>query len=428
MSRRRRVPGRLILVTSAVVGLLADAVLRRRSVRSINQPGLLIVQIDGLGLPALRSAIGQGLAPFLAGLLERREAALAPWHPLVPPTTPASQAGILHGHSTDIPGFRWYEKAERRMFVANHPADASEVLRRISNGRGLLAHGGASIGNLLTGDAARSYLTMATVAEQPRAPGTLIRLRTFLVSPLNGLRIVLGMATEFAKELYQGQRQQRRRVEPRMHRGLHSAMERALLNSMVRNISTELVIAEMRMGTPAIYVDYTGYDAIGHHAGPERPDALHVVRGIDRAIERLMTASGTARRPYRLVVLSDHGQSLGVPFAERYGQRFDQFVAAAMGSDIVSNQSDDAEHSHAFPLLAREVGGTLGRGCALDTGVTILHNTYMAFFGAFGPAERVADFASASLTWRSAYSITSGGKIRLMASLVVISCAFFGAF
>jgi len=32
------------------------------------------------------------------------------------------------------------------LFVANHPDDAAEIVRRISDGSGLLADGGASIG------------------------------------------------------------------------------------------------------------------------------------------------------------------------------------------------------------------------------------------------------------------------------------------
>jgi hypothetical protein len=351
---------RKILFATIVALLLADSAARHRSVRRTERPGLLIVQIDGLSLPALRSAMARGHTPFLAGLLERREAALTPWAALLPPTTPASQAAILHGSNANIPGFRWYEKSERRLLVANHPGDASDIQRRVSDGHGLLADGGASIGNLLTGDAIRSYLTMATVAEEPRTPGTLIRLRTFLVSPVNGVRIALGMISQFERELYQAWRQERERVEPRMARGLGSALERALLNSMVRGLSTELVIAEMRMGTPVIYVDYTGYDVVAHHAGPERPEALHSIRGIDRAIHRLTTAATTAARPYRLVVLSDHGQSLGTPFATQYGQRLDEFVAAGMGTDVFSTHAEDTEHGHLPSAIARDVARGLG--------------------------------------------------------------------
>ncbi|HVA85344.1 MAG TPA: alkaline phosphatase family protein [Candidatus Saccharimonadales bacterium] len=365
MPRPTRVSRRWVLIGAAGVGLFADAIARRRSVRGTSKPGLLIVQIDGLGLPALQCAIDGGHAPFIDGLLSRGEATIDPWFAMVPPTTPASQAGIMHGRNDDIPGFRWYEKKERRLLVANHSGDAAEIVRRQSDGQGLLAPDGASIGNLMTGDARRTYLTMATVAEEPRAPGTLIRLRTFLLSPLNSLRIVAGMAREFAAEVYQGERQKVLNVRPRMHRGFDSATERAFLNGAVRVLSTELVMAEMRMGTPVIYVDYTGYDAIAHHSGPERPESLRAVRGIDSAIERILASIPRARRPYRLVVLSDHGQSLGQPFGERYGQSLEQFVASAMGDHISVQTSQDTEHNQSVGVIARELGGIFGIGPAI---------------------------------------------------------------
>lgn len=351
-----------------MVGLvvLADAVARRRSVRRTSDTGLLVVQIDGLGLPALRLAIDGGHAPYLGGLLSRGEMVLAPWFPLVPPTTPASQAGIMHGHNDEIPGFRWYEKRDHRLLVANHAQDAAEMARRQSDGHGLLAPDGASIGNLMTGDARRTYLTMATVAEEPRAPGTIIRLRTFLLSPLNGLRIVGGMLGEFLTELYQGRSQALRHVRPRMHRGFDSATERAFLNGAVRILSTELVIAEMRMGTSVIYVDFTGYDSIAHHSGPDRPESLHAVRGIDRELERIAEAIPRARRPYRLVILSDHGQSLGRPFVAEYGQSLEQFVVGAMGEGNSVQSSKETEHSQSVGIIGRELTTLFGFGPIID--------------------------------------------------------------
>jgi Type I phosphodiesterase / nucleotide pyrophosphatase len=352
----------------AVAGLvfLAEALLRRRSVRRTSQPGLLVVQIDGLGLPALHSAIDGGNAPFLGGLLSRGEVALRPWFALMPPTTPASQAGMLHGHNDEIPGFRWYEKTDGRLLVANHAGDAAEIARRQSDGHGLLAPDGASIGNLMTGDARRTYLTMATVAEEPRSPGTIIRLRTFLLSPLNGLRIVAGMVGEFVAELYQGRSQAIRHVRPRMHRGFDSATERAVLNGAVRILSTELVMAEMRMGTPIIYVDFTGYDSVAHHSGPERPESLRAVRGIDHEIERIVEAMPGARRPYRLVVVSDHGQSLGRPFVDEYNQSLEEFVVGLMGEGTSVKSSKETEHNQGGGIIARELAVLFGVGPIIE--------------------------------------------------------------
>ena len=82
---------------------------------------------------------------------------------MLPSQTSASQAGILHGRNDFIPAFRWWDKDCGRMLVSNRFADAHEIARRASNGKGLLSNDGASIGNLVDGDAARSYITMSTV-------------------------------------------------------------------------------------------------------------------------------------------------------------------------------------------------------------------------------------------------------------------------
>ncbi len=61
------------------------------------EPGLLVVQVDGLSLPVLQQAIRAGRVPVLGRLVRDGEAKLHPWIAMLPPTTPASQAGILHG-------------------------------------------------------------------------------------------------------------------------------------------------------------------------------------------------------------------------------------------------------------------------------------------------------------------------------------------
>ena len=80
--------------------------------------------------------------------------------------TSASQAGILHGNNDGIPAFRWYERDREHLMVSSNPADAAEIVRRVSNGEGLLSNNGASICNLMTGDATRSYVTTAAIKDR----------------------------------------------------------------------------------------------------------------------------------------------------------------------------------------------------------------------------------------------------------------------
>jgi hypothetical protein len=214
-----------------------------------------------------------GRVPVLGGLVRDGDATLHPWVAMLPPTTPASQAGILYGRNDGVAGFRWYEKGTARLMVANHPDDAAALAGRISDGTGLLTNGGASIGNLLSGDAPRSYLTMSTIGEGAPSDDAR-RLRGFLATSVNYVRLLVLMAGEVVKELYQAERQRARSIEPRMHRDLHFAVERAATNVALRTVSTALVIEEMYGGAPTIYVDFTGYDAVAHHCGPERMESI----------------------------------------------------------------------------------------------------------------------------------------------------------
>ena len=347
-------------------------------------PGLLVVQIDGLSLPVLNHAIRGGRVPVLGRLVRDDGATLHPWVALLPPTTPASQAGILHGRNDGIPGFRWYEKSNNRLLVANHPDDAAEIVRRVSDGAGLLADDGASIGNLLTGDAPRNYLTMATIAEgKPADSGR--RLRGFLATSVNYLRLLVLMVGEMAKELYQAERQRGRLVEPRMPRGLQYAVERAVTNIALRTVSTSFVIEEMFCDTPTIYIDYTGYDAIAHHCGPERAEAIDSLAGIDRAIGALVKAARHTSRAYRLVVLSDHGQCLGATFRQRNGEPLEATIAALLPpSTTVVGTTDSIESAG----MGRRIAAELSRGPGLGSLLARLLPSALRPFG--GGAKRAA--------------------------------------
>jgi uncharacterized membrane protein YvlD (DUF360 family) len=325
----------------------------------VAQPGLLMVQIDGLSLPVLRNQMASGRMPTLDRLVRTGSFKLDPWFALLPPVTPVSQAGILHGNNDDMPGFRWFEKRSKRLLVANTPDGAAEIVRRRSNGHGLLADDGASIGNLVTGDAARSYLTMATIAEDTPSPDDPRRLKGIFVSQVNYIRLLVLTIGEIGKELYQRERQVTRGVEPRIHRDLHYALERALTNVALRNLTTALVIEEMFGGAPSIYVDYTGYDALAHHVGPERTEAIDALDGLDRTIGSMLKAARETHRPYRLVVLSDHGQCLGPPFSELYGEQLEDVARQLMGEAIPGTPRVEESEYHG---LGRMMLGEFGRG------------------------------------------------------------------
>ena len=314
--------------------LVRQLAARQRKSDRDDEPGVIFIQLDGLAHSILEDQIGAGRAPTLARWLRSGDMKLDRWEPLLPTQTSASQAGILHGNNDGIPGFRWWEKQSQRLMVSNHPNDAREIMRRVSNGDGLLATDGASIGNLLSGDAPRSFLTAATIDDPAREVRRSHVLDWVFVSPYRYVRWILLSIGEIVKELIQARAERLSGVEPRGARGFPYPLARAATNVLLRHLSTALVIEEMYRRTRAIYVDFVDYDEIAHHTGPARVEARDSIAGLDRIIGLIEKAAADAPRSYRFVVLSDHGQSPGAMFEQRYQKTVEQLVQDLAGPHV----------------------------------------------------------------------------------------------
>jgi len=329
------------------------------------QPGVVFVQIDGLPAPLLRLAIQSGDLPTLSRWVRAGTHTITDWRAQLPATTPASQAGILHGHSEAVPAFRWYEKQSQRLTVTNHPKDAAYVEAGLSDGCGLLADGGVSIGNIFTGDAPTALLTISATSQQ--APSR--RFATAYLRPFGFTRSLLLTIGEMIKELSQGRRQRLRDIQPRIDRRSSYVLLRGITNVLLRDLNVRLLADQMLSGRPSMYCDFTDYDEVAHHAGPTRPESLASLLGVDRAIGVLEKIAQAAPRPYQFVVLSDHGQSQGSTFRQRYGEALEEVVRRLITVSAMTVADRDAETVDATDraeewgrpaALLREIGN--GRG------------------------------------------------------------------
>jgi uncharacterized membrane protein YvlD (DUF360 family) len=300
--------------------------------------GVLFVQLDGVPFPVLQMAITAGTVPTLTRWVRSGSHELREWTPKLPATTPASQMGILHGVIDGIPAFRWYDRAGDRILVANRPADAAVIEADLTTGRGLLVDDGVSISNLFTGDAPTAVLTMSR-----RARGSDIARQAvaqFVVSPAGLTRALSRSMTELTRDRFQARRAIRRDVQPRCNRTWETALLRSVTNGALRDLNTILVAQHMLRGTRSIYVDYVDYDEISHHAGILRPESLEALESLDGVLHQLEQVASAAPRKYRFVILSDHGQSQGQIFADRYGEDLASLVARLARSDVAA--SDDS--------------------------------------------------------------------------------------
>jgi uncharacterized membrane protein YvlD (DUF360 family) len=308
---------------------------RARGARGRNRsevPGVIMFEIDGLGETVMREALRDGHAPTIARWLADGTHRMFGWECDLSCQTGASQAGLLLGSNWDMPAFRWYEKETGRTMVSNHPSDAAEIERRHSTGHGLLANRGASRGNMFSGDAPRCTATMSVIRDRSRSKAS--DMFAYFSDPHGFMRTVVLSLADIAHERRAAFRQ-RHSGAPHVERGGFYPLIRAAIAVVMRDLNTAMLMADIVEGVPVSYATFVGYDEVAHHSGIREPDALAVLRRHDRELERLERATAQAPRPYHLVVLSDHGQTRGAPFRQRYGETLEEVVRGALSQGEV---------------------------------------------------------------------------------------------
>jgi uncharacterized membrane protein YvlD (DUF360 family) len=317
-------------------------------------PGILFLEIDGLALPVLKRAIRDGNAPNMARWIEDGGHRLNEWETDLSSQTGASQAGILLGSNDDIPAFRWVEKETATLMTCSAPPDCAEIERRHATGVGLLVNGGASRGNLLSGEADHVILTVSRMDAEKRAnPG----YRAFFANGYNVTRTLVLFGWEVVIELVAAARQRRRDVRPRGHRGGLYPLLRGALCVVVRDLIVGSVLADMMNGRPAVYATFSSYDEVAHHSGLEREDTVEALRKLDQQFGRIASARRYAPRPYAIVVLSDHGQTQGATFRQRCGHGLNDLVRRSLtNSGVATVEGGDENQAAVGSALAEATG------------------------------------------------------------------------
>ena len=291
------------MLLTPVVGLDPDAralrVVRRRARRARRQnrtdvPGVILFEIDGLAEPVLRRALEEGHAPTMARWIDDGSHRLLGWECDLSSQTGASQAGLLLGSNHDMPAFRWHEKDSGRTIVSNRMKDAVEIERRRSDGGGLLAGGGASRGNMFSGDAPRCSVTMSTIRSPGRTGSG--EFFAYFADPFGFARTLLLYFGDVFMEWRAARRQRRAGAEHVERGGLYPWM-RATITVAMRDLNVGLLMGDIVEGIPVVYSTFVGYDEVAHHSGIVEPDAFAVLRRHDAELARLERAVRAGAAP-----------------------------------------------------------------------------------------------------------------------------------
>ena len=294
----------------------------------------------GLSYWHIKQALDDGLMPTLSQMIEEDGYVLSHVDCGLPSMTSSCQAGIMFGDNYDIPAYRWYDKEKKKLYVS--ASDATELNARYAQGQGLMRKG-SSIMNMMAGDAEKSLFTMANMwdgtEEEKKHRANDVAL--LMLNPYFLTRMLVIFFWETGRELWEAFKQKINNVQPRLNRLEHGyPFVRAAMCGLMRDMSANIAILDMMRGAPSIYMLYLGYDEVAHHSGPWTGDAFGDLRRLDKTFARLRrVVNDKAPRPYSFIILSDHGQSFGATFKQRYGMSIKEFIEQQLPQGTTVTQS-----------------------------------------------------------------------------------------
>ena len=319
---------------------------KKRKLEIKDYPGVIIVEIDGLAYNVLCEAVERGDMPNIKEMIESGDYTLRMWETDLSSQTGASQAGILHGNNEGIVAFRWIEKSNgNQMMQCSGISKVPELEKRISDGNGLLVDNGASRSNLFSGDTDNVIFTFSKIMEFKKLYNK--AWYSVFSNPSNFARIIVLFLADIIREIYSQIMHSVKNIKPRIKRGIVYIPTRAATNVFMREINTSTLIGDMMVGDVDVaYSTYLGYDEIAHHSGVRDNDAWYALRQMDKQIKHLTDADKYCPRNYQFVIQSDHGQTNGATFTQRYGETFEEFVKSLLPEDmsVFAKLSSDEDH------------------------------------------------------------------------------------
>jgi len=309
-----------------------------------SEPGLILIQIDGLARPQLEKALAKDRMPFLSRLLRGKDHRLVSLYSGLPSTTPAVQGELFYGVKCAVPAFQYRDRGTKAMTSLLSMQTARAVQARLrGDGRNLLA-GGSAYGDVYTGSAKESSFCAAA-----RGFGNLIRkatalplivvliLHAFLAIRIAALTLV-EMTLAFSDVL--------RGVLHREHllKELNFVPARVALCIVLRELTCLGMQIDAVRGVPIIHGNFLGYDEQSHRRGPSSRFAHWTLKGVDRAIRDIWRA---ARRSscgdYDVWIYSDHGQERVSPYEALTGKPIRMAVAEVLARHGIRSAETSVE-------------------------------------------------------------------------------------
>ena len=304
------------------------------------QPGLIMIQIDGLSRTQMERAVEEGNMPFLARLIRRGHFSLENFYSGVPSTTPAVQGEIFFGVKTAVPSFQFLHRKTgkvMRMYEADSAAEIEEDLTKRCPDP--LLKNGHCYSNIYRAGADRSRY-----CSQDLAPDELLRrlhpFKSLILSIIylpKILRMICLAIVEFGLAIIDAIKGLYDREDFLVEFGFVPA--RVVVCIVLRELIRFRVLLDIERGSQTIHANFLGYDEQAHRRGPGSPFAHWTLKGIDDTVRDIYRAAmHSVYRDYELIVYSDHGQEHATPFAKRHGRDLDVALGEVFSQGSLSGR------------------------------------------------------------------------------------------
>ncbi len=286
-----------------------------------NRPGLILIQVDGLGYRQLQRALDAGEMPFLRRLISGEHYRLHDHYSGLPSSTPAVQAELFYGIRCAVPAFSFRDHKTgqiRRMYESDAAAQIEQGMDH-EPGTPLLA-GGSAYSDNYSGGADEPHFCPTSMGwgAALRGANPFVVLAFVVTNAWSLVRISTLFVTELGLTLFD------------VIRGIASGQSawkefkfipaRVGVSIVLRELCVIGGKLDISRGLPIIHINFLGYDEQSHRRGPKARFAHWALKGIDDAIARLWHAAHRSQwRHYDLWVYSDHGQATVTPYHRQQG-------------------------------------------------------------------------------------------------------------
>ncbi len=273
------------------------------------EPGLLMIQIDGLSRSELERAIQRGRMPFLRKLMQREGYQLHDFYSGLPSTTPAVQGELFYGIKCAVPSFGYRDHETGQMVRMFHPEPARKVQARLEQTSTGLLQDGSAYCDIYSGGAAESNYC-AVDAGLSALLKAVNPFKLFWISLWHigtAIRVIflvfLELIIAFADVIHGTLRGREFLKECKF------IISRVTVSILLREMGTYGVMVDVARGLSIVHINLLGYDEQAHQRGPSSKFAHWVLKGVDRSIKQMWSAARrSAARDYEVWIYSDHGQ------------------------------------------------------------------------------------------------------------------------